>query len=270
MQKIEQSADQRPARRRLERVAVLVALVVIVVFVVSPPWAILDKADLFGYATCHRIAARSLHLAGHQLPLCARCTGTYLGVLIGLGTFGLRRRWRVTGFPPLHVLGALVGFWAIWGVDGLNSYLALIGSPHLYEPHHLLRVLTGCLNGLALSTLVWPVFSFSLWKQTSPQRVVGGLRELGAMVVVAWAAGLVVYAEPAFLLYPVALFSALGVWLMLTLVNTILVLVVLRRESTALTWRDALLPLILGLALALIEVGIIDFVRLNLLPPLSF
>jgi len=264
------SARQRPARAWLRKGATFVAVAIILAFVLSPPWSVLDKADIFGYATCHRIAARSFHLGGHQLPLCVRCTGTYLGVMAGLGTFLIRGRQRATGFPPVRVLAALAGFWAVWGVDGLNSYLTLLGAPHLYEPHHLLRVITGCLNGLALSTLVWPVFNFSLWKQADGQPVVRGLRELAWMVAAAWVAALAVYTEPSFLLYPVALVSAFGVLLMLTLVNTILVLVVMHQESAAITWRDAVLPLTFGLALALVEVSTIDFVRANLLPPLPF
>lgn len=34
---------------------------------------------LIGSAVCHQIDARSFHLFGHQLPVCARCTGVYFG-----------------------------------------------------------------------------------------------------------------------------------------------------------------------------------------------
>jgi hypothetical protein len=34
---------------------------------------------LFGSRICHQIAERSLHLAGEQLPVCARCVGVYAG-----------------------------------------------------------------------------------------------------------------------------------------------------------------------------------------------
>lgn len=265
-----QSVDRRPAWVWLRRVAAFVAVGIIAAFVLAPPRSILDKADAIGSATCHRISNRSFHLDGRQLPLCVRCTGTYLGVMAGLGTFWLRGRQRASGFPPVRVLAVLVGFWAVWGMDGLNSYLVLLGSLHLYAPHHLLRVLTGCLNGLALSAVVWPVFNFTLWRRPDAQPVVQNLRELGGLVAVAWAAALVVYAEPDFLLYPVALVSALGSLLMLMLVNSILVLVVMHKEAIAVTWRDAVLPMTFGLTLALIEVGVIDFVRFNLLPPLPF
>lgn len=267
---VPQSTSQRPARARLRRAVALAAVVIIAAFVLSPPWSVLEKADAVGYAVCHRISSHSFHLGGRQLPLCVRCTGTYLGVMAGLGTFWLRGRRRAIGFPPLRVIVALVGFWTAFGMDGLNSYLSLLDAPHAYEPHHLLRVLTGCLNGVALITLVWPVFNFSLWKQTNAQPVVQSLRELGGIVAVAWGMALVVYTEPSFLLYPMAIVSAFGVLLMLTLVNSMLVLAIAHPEPIAITWRDAVLPLTLGLALALIEIGVIGFMRSNLLPPLPF
>lgn len=264
------STGQRSARSWLRRAVTFAAVAIIAVFVLSPPWSVLGKADAIGYAVCHRISGHSFHLGGQQLPLCVRCTGTYLGVMAGLGMFWLRGRRRAIGFPPVAVLAALVGSWAAFGVDGINSYLSLLGVPHLYEPHHLLRVLTGCFNGLALITLVWPVFNFSLWKQTDAQPVVQNLREWGGIVAVAWVMALVVYTEPSFLLYPLTILSAVGVLLMLTLVNSMLVLVVMQREAAAVTWRDAVLPLTLGLAAALVEIGALNFVRFNLLPPLPF
>jgi uncharacterized membrane protein len=263
-------ASPRPGRPWRRRIAVLLAVAVILGFTLAPPWSVLDKADKVGFAVCHRIDRRSFHMGGRQLPLCVRCTGTYLGVLAALGTFWLRGRRRAVGFPPVRVFAALIGFWVAFGADGLNSYLALLGAPHVYEPHHLLRVLTGGLNGVALATLVWPVFNFSMWKETNPQPVVRGLAELGGIVAVAWALALIVYTEPSFLLYPVALVGALGVLLMLTLVNTMLVLIAIRAESAATTWRDAVLPLTLGLAMALVEISALNFVRFNLLPPLPF
>ena len=257
-------------RSRLRRIVLALAVILILTFAFSPQRSILEKADAVGFAVCHRIDFRSFHMQGRQLPLCVRCTGTYLGVFAGLGAFWLRGRRRAAGFPPVSVLAALVGFWALFGIDGLNSYLALLGAPHLYEPHHLLRILTGSLNGMALTILVWPVFNFSLWKETDSLPVVRNLRELGAIVAVAWALALVVYAEPSFLLYPVALLSSFGVLFMLTLVNSLVVLAVMRREASAVTWRDAVLPLTLGLAMALLEIALLNFVRFNILPPLPF
>jgi uncharacterized membrane protein len=41
-------------------------------------------AYLAGSFVCHQIAERSFHIDGVQLPVCARCTGLYLGAAVGL------------------------------------------------------------------------------------------------------------------------------------------------------------------------------------------
>ena len=59
---------------------------------------------------CHQLARRSLELAGHPLAVCARCTGLYLGGLLGLlwavgSGWGVRvpaprRAWLVAAALP--------------------------------------------------------------------------------------------------------------------------------------------------------------------------
>jgi uncharacterized membrane protein len=47
-----------------------------------PVWA---GAIVYGFGSfiCHQIPERSFHLAGFQLPVCARCLGIYAGVTVG-------------------------------------------------------------------------------------------------------------------------------------------------------------------------------------------
>lgn len=48
---------------------------------------------LVGGAVCHQLDERSFHLWGRQMPVCARCTGIYLGAAIaGLAAAIHRRR----------------------------------------------------------------------------------------------------------------------------------------------------------------------------------
>ncbi len=230
----------------------------------SPLWpvSILVKADAVAYAVCGRIAEHSFHLAGRQLPLCARCTGTFLGAFWGF--LGLMAKGRASRLPPVKLLVLLAGFIVLMGVDGLNSYLAFIGAPHLYEPHNALRLVTGTLHGLSLSILVFPVFNFTLWKEPEPNEALSGFKELSILLVGALFIVLIVQAQIDALLYPLALASALGVILIFTLVNTLLVLVVSGREAQAITWSDALLPLALGLGATLLEIGAVGFGRAQL------
>ena len=249
-------------RNRLDQIALIVALAIIAGFVLSPPWHPLDKADLIGSGICHRLPDHSIFLGGRQLPLCARCTGTYLGALLGFTTMWALRRQRATEMPPTSVLILAVGFIVIMGVDGVNSYLSFFpNAPHLYTPHNWLRLTTGTLNGLAMSMIVLPVFNLTLWKRSSPQRAISSLKELGLMLAVAAVIVYAVQLQIPVLLYPVALLSVLSVLLMLTLVNSMIVMIIIRREAMAEIWRDAVLPLALGLVSTLAEITVLNLFR---------
>ncbi len=249
--------EVRPIAPRWPRLTVAVvalALFVIVFFIQLPPATLLGKADFVGYAICHRIPERSFFLNGRQLPLCARCTGTFLGVMVGLAAMLLLRRHRASRLPPLPVLGILVLFTALWAFDGANSYMTFFpGAPHLYEPRNWLRLTTGLLNGLALIVFVFPIFNFSMWQGTTQERVLKNVWELLVLLPIVALLVLVIQAEINALLYPLAILSSLGVVLMLTLINSLVVTVILGREGYAETWLQALVPLTVGAALAILQ-----------------
>ncbi|MEJ2211388.1 MAG: DUF2085 domain-containing protein [Anaerolineae bacterium] len=249
-------------RRGLTLGLVVVAVSVIIMAILLPPSTLLGKADVVGYAICHRITERSFSFGGRQMPLCARCTGTFLGALVGLGAMLLYRRRWAAGLPPVPVLGVLVFFVALWGFDGLNSYLTFFpGLPHLYEPRNWLRLTTGLLNGLALVTFVFPIFNFSIWREPSKERVFRNLWELLAVLPVLALLLFVIQGGVEFLLYPLALLSSLGVVMMLTLLNSVIAALTLGRESYALTWQQALVPLTVGAGLAILEMTALILIR---------
>jgi uncharacterized membrane protein len=260
----------------LSGLVVGLAIAALVTFLVASPSGLLAKTDMVGYAVCHRIRARSFVIAGRQLPLCARCSGTFLGALVGFfGQAVVLRRRRAAEFPPPSVIAALAGFIVGWATDGLNSYLTLINGPHIYEPQNWLRLTTGALQGLTMSVFVYPVLNFTLWRQPVPERNVRNLWELGLLVLFeALMIGLVL-TRWAILLYPLALLSALGVLTLLTTVNSMLVLLITRRDNMADNWRAGIIPLLAGFVVSLIQVGVIDLVRYALtgtfegIPPLQ-
>jgi uncharacterized membrane protein len=233
---------------------ILVCALVVLGYLLFPPLAPLEKADLIGYSICHQIPDRSFHFAEHRLPLCARCTGTYLGVAIGFAALALLRRWRSGEMLPTGMIIVMVCLIGIMGVDGLNSYLYLItGRAYLYTPQNWLRAATGALNGIALTMIVTPIFNFTLWKQPLPDRPLKNVWELLAILAVAAVLVFVVQFEPSWLLYPVSLLTTAGVLWMLALVNTMILLILFRRDSQAETWRDALTSQLFGLIATLIE-----------------
>lgn len=259
---IEPTSPARLARRRLGILVLSLSLAIIVAWVVIVPGGVLGHADLIGYAVCHRIPERSFFIGGVQLPLCARCSGTYLGALTGFGMMFLLGRRRAASLPPVSVLVTLGLFVVAFVIDGLNSYLTLFpGAPHLYEPHNWLRLTTGTLEGIALAAIVLPMFNQTMWADATSERSLRDLRELGLVVLASVAVIGLVVAEPPALLYPLAILSSGSVVWMLTLISSVLVTIIVRRENTAFTWRDAAPMMIVGLALTLIELSLIDLGR---------
>jgi uncharacterized membrane protein len=255
-------SEAPPQRRRWRRILIVVCALVVLGYLLFPPLAPLEKANLIGYSICHQIPDRSFHLAEHRLPLCARCTGTYLGVAISFAALALLRRWRSGEMLPTGMIIIIVCFIGIMGVDGLNSYLYLItGRAYLYTPQNWLRAATGALNGIALTMIVTPIFNFTLWKQPSPDRPLKSVWELLAILAAAAVAVFVVQSEPSWLLYPVSLLTTAGVLWMLALVNTMILLILFRHDSQAETWRDALASQLLGLIATLIELTVMGVFR---------
>jgi uncharacterized membrane protein len=249
-------------RARRDGFLAVVALGILLLYLLAPPHGLLDKADQAAYAVCHRIPARSFAFAGQPLPLCARCSGTYLGAVAGLIVLAACGRRRAARLPAPATLVVLGVFLLAWAVDGLNSFLALIpGLPYLYEPRNLLRLITGTLEGLALAAVLLPLTNLTLWANPEPQRSIGSWRELVWLLVAAAAVSVLVSSEWAPLLYPLAILSALAILGLVGLVNAMFVLMLVRREGRATRAREVLLPLLVGVALAVIELVAIGVVR---------
>jgi uncharacterized membrane protein len=252
------AADPAPPRRR-DWLLAGIALLIIVAVVLAAPGGLLDKADQVGYAVCHQIEVRSFFIGDRAMPLCARCTGQYLGAFFGLLVFLAVRRGRAGLFPPTTILILLVLFFLIWAFDGVNSYLTLFpGAPHLYEPRNILRVSTGMLQGIAVIALVLPLFNLTAWANPEPVPTIRNLRELAALMVMGAVLVLAVQSDFEALLLPLAVASALGTVVLLTLVMTVIALIVMQRSSTATHWSQLVVPLLWGLAGSLILIALID------------
>jgi uncharacterized membrane protein len=239
-----------------------VLLAVIGLFIIAVPHDLLDKFNLIGFGLCHRLTERSFIIDGHQLPLCARCTGMYLGMLIGVAFLAKRGRLRAARLPFKPIILTLIGFIGLMGIDGLNSTISVIpNAPQLWHTTNFLRITTGTLYGLAISLLFPPYLNLAIWDQPGGDRTLKSWRELVPILIVAAIAIALVLAQPDWLLYPIALISIGGALLLMSILNSILVISALKLDNAIGRWRQLAWPLLFGSALSLIEITLLDLLR---------
>ncbi|HKY38934.1 MAG TPA: DUF2085 domain-containing protein [Polyangiaceae bacterium] len=100
-----------------------------------PPLTPLERAGLVWFDLhCHRDPARTLHLLGVPLAVCARCSGIYFG----LGVGALLR-------PP-HLSPRTLRLWVALAAALMIADVAL-ETYALHQPWPLLRLTTGALLG---------------------------------------------------------------------------------------------------------------------------
>jgi uncharacterized membrane protein len=249
-------------QRALRFLALLLAASVIGVWLALTPAGLLGKADAVAYAVCHRIDARSFHLGERALPLCARCSGMHLGALV-TGLFFIVRGRRRAGQYPSRAIAVTLGVFALtFAIDGLNSYLTLFPDvPYLYEPNNLLRISTGMLLGIGLATVMFATFNQSVWVDWNPEPALRTFADLAVLLVIEAVVVALMLSENPLLLYPLAILGSLAVAGLLTAVYTVMILLILKRENQANTWRDLAFPLLGGLTITILQIGVIDLGR---------
>jgi uncharacterized membrane protein len=260
-----------PRTKKIIRIFVLIAAILVITgWLVETPSGLLGKADAVGYAVCHRISERSFHIGDRQLPLCARCTGMYLGAMTGIifQMIAGRKRDKIPHWSVLVVLGILT---AAFGIDGSNSYLYLIKSiqpgvlaniPNLYVPNNMLRILTGSGMGLAMTVMLFPAFNQTIWADGEEKRIFPDLRLFALLVGITLALDLLTLTGSPIVLYPVAFISTIGVLLLLTMVYCMVWVMLMGQDNAFTKYSQLWLPLLAGLTIAMIQTFAIDMLRL--------
>lgn len=113
----------------------------------------MNKSDLiwiklmnFGHRLgCHQIEERSFHFKGYQFPVCARCTGVFVGEIIAI--ILLLLGIKISIFVSIALL-------LIMGLDWFIQYIKLLQSTNIR------RLITGTLAGIGLTFIYYYVIVF--------------------------------------------------------------------------------------------------------------
>ena len=242
---------------------ILVVGLIILGWLLNTPPGLLGKADAIGYSVCHRIDGRSFHLGDRQLPLCVRCSGMFLGAVIGL-LYQFARGSRRGGTPPKRVFIAMGVLVLTFAVDGLNSYLSLpffSEIPTLYQPGSLTRLLTGSGMGLVIALVLFPAFNQTIWRNWDSKPAVPGLRSFLILCSITILLDIVVLTEDPAVLYPLAIISTTGVLVLLSMVYAMLLVIVFRKENSYQRPTELWLPLLAGFGVGMVQVVVISLIR---------
>ena len=211
---------------------------------------------------CHQLPEHSLHFQGLPLPLCARCSGLFVGFALGLLWCRLLGGARRAGFPRWGTLGVLGLLLLIWVVDGVNSFASMIGSePWLYDSSNALRLGTGMAAGIALGSVFWPVLQFVLWADADPRPGLQSPLQLLPALLSGALIGAMMWFLPESPYWLWLSFVAGSALLTFVSANGALVILLLGREGTLSRARQAIPYWLFGLLAFVLETGAIAVVR---------
>ena len=125
-------------------------------------WAIAHGASMHWRwlfrVMCHGIASRCLLLWGVPMPICARCTAIYAGLLLGFLAFVVVRKGSERALRWTAFFAALPVF-----IDGVTQ------ATGLRESTNALRIATGLVAGFAFG--LWVLCAIENVPRDQPQRL---------------------------------------------------------------------------------------------------
>lgn len=203
----------------------------------------------FGYGLCHQLPERSFFGGGVQVPVCARDTGIYFGVVISFVLISaLHRGSRPIGLPTPSgwvLVGLMIGAMAL---DGITEYAGL--RPTTNE----LRLITGLLSGFAIGALIAPMLNDVLWRRSSGERVLNTPARLASWVLAVPVSYAVVYWGLPLTGQAYPILVAFSIVVTLVLVNLVIVCVLPVFERRAESVWDTWAPVLVAFALSGLEI----------------
>lgn len=253
-----QTTNKATARWRW--ILIGLALGLTLTWLLLTPRGLLGKASAVGYAVCHQIEERSFHIHEEIFPLCARCSGLFLGALLGLAYQATQgRKGKMPPLWPSILFGALA---LAWVFDGFNSFSMLVPAiPSLYQTQNLTRLVTGTGMGLAVSAVLWPAFVQTMFNTWEDQSALGNWKQILGLMAAASISVVLILPEIPWVLYPLALLGAGSVVTLLTMVYSVALVMLFKRDNTYARFSQLVLPLVGGYSFGLLQIGAISLVR---------
>ena len=239
---------------------ILIAVIITANWFFHTPHGLYEKAFTVGSSVCHQIPSHSYEVSGIQFPLCARCSGLYLGSFIGLAyylTQGRKKALPTKGFSLLLLI-----FFLIWAGDGVNSFTTdFLNKTILYETTNTTRLITGFGMGLVMSTALVTLFNLTVWQDGKNQPLLHNLLQVVAYTVASGIIALILLSADAIYFQFLAYISIATVMIIITLLYAIFWMILLKKENSFAKWSSLGLFLTAGFASALLQITLLTMLR---------
>jgi uncharacterized membrane protein len=240
---------------------ILIAVIITANWILHTPHGFYEKAFAVGSSVCHQIPSHSFSNSVTKFPLCARCSGLYLGSFIGLAYFFTQGKRKAV--PKKGFLLLLLFLFLAWAGDGVNSFIsAFMNRNIIYETNNITRLVTGFGMGFVMATALITLFNLTVWKDGIDKPVLTDIWQVAGYTLLSAITGWVLLSSWAIFFYAFAYISIVTVMIIITLLYTIFWIIILRKENSFTAWKSIGLFLIAGFATAILQVTLLNMLRL--------
>jgi uncharacterized membrane protein len=229
------------------------------------PLPLHEKAHAVMHGLCAQRPSHSLKVGATLLPVDARMTGIYLGLLTGLVVLTAAGWHRRAGLPSKGAAAVLVAMVAAMAVDGFNSLAFDLQMPTLYTPENRLRVFTGLGVGIALASILAMLLGMSLWARPRvSSRMFDRWWQPGALYAAALPVALLAMTEWKYLAVPLTLLLVVSAVMTFSALALAIIVMTTGRENTCTKVSDLRPMLVWAMIGGVVVMGLLAGMRYGL------
>ena len=251
---------------RLSILVVLIAGAIFLTwnFLLYSPSGCYAKAFSIGSSVCHQIPSHSFSVGANQFPVCARCTGLYIGSFISIVYAFLSGKKK--SIPKKKFIVFLAVLFLLWAGDGLNSLISdFLNKPFLYQSSNLSRLITGYGMGLVMSTALVTLFNFTIWETGQRTPVLESILQIIGYGILSALSSLLILISGPVIFQVAAYITIFTVLSIITLLYSIFWVILLKKENQFTNWKDMGVYLLAGYSTAIAQILLMIALRNNIL-----
>jgi len=232
---------------KLGILAVLLAAAIFLTwnFLSHSPSGCYAKIFSIGSSVCHQIPSHSFSIGTIQFPVCARCTGLYIGSFIGI-VYAFLSGKKIS-IPKIKYLIFLVILFIFWAGDGLNALISdFLNKPFLYQSSNLSRLITGYGMGLVMSTALVTLFNFTIWKTGIKAPVLENTFQIIGYGILSALSGILIPISGPIVFQAAAYITIFTIVSIITLLYSIFWVIILKKENQFTNWKDIVVYILAG------------------------